>query len=328
MAQDTGLEGLGEEVDGDLAVASTVDEFNTPDDGGGGKKGAQPADDLEVRIEDDETPGAGDADEVTLPARRPEGEGERGGPDHSQYLEDGDEKWSKNVQKRIAREARLKQEARGEAARERERAERAERELAEHRAKSAGAEFDEKIAEAQRKKKEARADGNVDAELDQDSEIARLQAERTIAVRAAPAPKEDGGDGDGKAAPKAAADPDRQKHVDAWMKRNKWFSDPDHEDLRAAALRINKQVADDGYDDRTPGFYRELDRRIGQRLRLPDVKDPPERSPVDPGQGDHQPARKTTVTLSKADLANMRRFGLDPANQDDLKSYARQKMSS
>lgn len=140
-----------------------------------------------------------------------------------------------------------------------------------------------------------------------------------------------------KKAPASRAAANLRQITMDWMDRNKWFSDPKFSVAAAAAKAISTQLdLGEGISPDDPKHYLELDRRLHQeiptlrqRLRIAaprkenrpalgttvaSAKRPPERA-----------ASSNRVVLNKADLANMRSFGMDPGKQEDLQAYARSK---
>lgn len=316
-----GNETLDEPLDGDLeAGESTVvvgegDHSVTIEDPVGANDR-----ELDRAGDPDETTSTGEEDLEFKLTGRP-----KGADDELAFDPDAggdDSEYSKNVRKRIQREERLKLEARSEAARlAAENAELRQRVAQADRAAKA-AELDGKIVAAREKAKLAKADLDVDAEYDALQEMARLEGQKAAILGGA------GGEG-AKPADAGATSrrPPMKPMAQAWIDRNPWFRQ--NRTLTEAALRINRDLVQAGYDDSDQEFYRELNRRLkeetspGQSRRS--GRDRP-RAPVEQSRGSAAPAAgsKNVVQLDRTDIANMRKFGLDPNNKAHLKEYAQQ----
>ena len=204
--------------------------------------------------------------------------------------------------------------------------------------------FDKDIALKRIELREAREAGKFDDETRIQGEMSTLQfqqnqireVKRTLDAQPAPA-----------AAPPAAAAPAPGQPTQsqreppaplavAWINRNKtWFQNPKFAGHKAFVLGEDAQLVREGYDKNSPEYYAELDRRV-------DTAFPTLRKPAAPNAGGSagappvaavtggggKPAPKGSVRLTKIDLANMRRFGLDPSNKTHLKQYALEKRSS
>lgn len=255
---------------------------------------------------------------------------------------------TERVQKRIMRERRLKQA-------ERERAEAAEAQVAElaEKVNELSTKFSQieqqgskaklaeqltaaksKLADLKTQYRQARVDGDVDAELRLHDEINEIDFQRRLmeaaAQQQAAAPARAAADTTPAAAAKPKAQPSPQ--TQAWLERNKGWYGKDAV-LTAAAQAIDKEVfRESGYTPNDPEYFAELDRRMVKRgLRRPAAS--AARSPVaGAGGGGGAPTgdrpQSNRVTLTAADKATMRQFRLDPTNPAHVKQFAVEKRAA
>ena len=167
------------------------------------------------------------------------------------------------------------------------------------------------------------AAGDVEAQVEAQSEIANLAMENTRLKRIkqeqeyranAPAPVER----PIQPAPQPAA-PDPQ--ADAWASKNPWFGSDNA--MTYTAFDIHKKlVEDEGFDPNTTEYYSEVDKRI--RLEFPHKFDCVETSTEQPAQNvasAKRPAtkgRRKTVRLTPSQVAISKRLGVP------LEEYAKQ----
>ena len=250
--------------------------------------------------------------------------------------------YSKAMQGRVQRERRLKTDAESQASQER-----AGRIAAERRALDAerltvqllASTFDGQIKSKTLELKKAKEDADTDKEMELQAEIDDLRAKKRDAESA-------------KARLDAVPDPERQAATPAgnplvqrWLGRNRWMKNGAFAAEAQEAARLDKELfAEGNLKPNSPDYFAEWDRRIAKALpnlrkRVADVygtqqaqqrpgggKPAPRAVPVHrtpPGGGNTRPGR---VELTRADLANMRTFGLDPQNKQHLREYARNKM--
>lgn len=111
-----------------------------------------------------------------------------------------------------------------------------------------------------------------------------------------------------------------------WIERNKaWFTNPKFAGHRAFTLAEDARLVNEGYDKTSDEYYTELDRRIDDAFPALRKKSAPARSPVAPA-GSRVPATSSRVIkITKVDMQNMRKYGLDPTNKEHLREYARSK---
>ena len=279
-------------------------------------------DEIEIKIADDEP----EQEQDEKPAAEgKEKEQAKADDDEPETQEDDGEEYGRKVRARIQREQRLKQQARREAREAVERAETVARENEELRAKlkqaesaKASGDIDSKIKEVKAKLKQAKVDLDTDAEIDLQHELVALEARRN-----ASAPVEEPA--------QKPAENARQKEINKlvgeWKRRNAWTKEAQGKNRHVweEAIDVNRELIEDGYDDSDPEFYTELDKRLADRIDIPKPSTP--RTPVE-GARPSLPSgggNKNVVTLTRADLAAMRTFGLDPENKAHLKQWAQGK---
>lgn len=145
------------------------------------------------------------------------------------------------------------------------------------------------------------------------------------------------------AAPQPAAQPTAAKNAPApgavkWIDANKsWFLNPKFAGHASFVRGVDQQLAKEGYSPQSQDYYVELDRRIDEAfptLRKAAPTTATTTSPVAAVPNGAAAPRaaaaggKRSVTLTKVDLANMQRFGLDPNNKEHLMEYARNKRAA
>ena len=109
-----------------------------------------------------------------------------------------------------------------------------------------------------------------------------------------------------------------------WIADNKtWFRNPQFEEHQAAVLRIDAKLKAEGYDPTGKDYYQELDERVDRLFPGLRKKRKATSNPVAPaGNSPAAGSKKNVVKLTRVDLENMRRFGLDPSNKEQLREYA------
>lgn len=222
--------------------------------------------------------------------------------------EDDDSGYSKKVRKRIERERRLKEEAR-------QRAEAAEARLAELEAKQAESTIEDRLNKAIEELEDARRDADTRKEATAQARVTRLVAEQEeLAKRKAAESDRKGGD-----QPLSPA-------YKQWIERNQWFEDKRYAGQRAAAIaKAQELLATGDHDDKTPEFYRALDRELRKVIVVPGRK-PPSRDAIPRiPMGERRSGSKTRVVLTPDDRRLMKGLKLDPTNKADVLAYAREK---
>ena len=185
--------------------------------------------------------------------------------------------------------------------------------------------------------KKARDDGEYDGELKAQGELDKLRFQQNQireSKRTLPDP-----DKIEVPAPQAFQQPQQparrpeppEPQAVQWIERNKkWFNNKEFAGHRAFVLAEDQKLVDEGYNKKKPSYYKELDRRVDQAFPTLRKRTAPRNgSPV--AGVSSSPASRTsskTIKLNKADLRNMRMFGLDPANKEHLREFARSKRTS
>lgn len=115
-----------------------------------------------------------------------------------------------------------------------------------------------------------------------------------------------------------------------WINNNKaWFLSPKFKAHHNFVRTVDAEIVAEGYDPQSPEYYRELDRRVDGAFPTLRKKQKPPASPVGGvGSAPASNSSSRTIKLGKSDLANMRRYGLDPTNKDHLREYARSKRAA
>ncbi len=252
---------------------------------------------------DDEPGDKDDADE--------EDEEEDARPPEKSKDDDDDDlgEYSAKVRKRIERERRLKQQ-------ERLRADNAERELQRLREDQEAATVDKRLDAAIDELEDARRDADTRKEALAQAKVTRLSEEKEKHETRRQQAEKDGGR-QGEAKPNPA--------YQAWLNRNGWFNNPKYATQRAAALAVANDLIADGDRDDNDAFYRKLDRRVRESVRLPTREKPePRRSTL--GRLPEAAGKSSSrVVITSEDKALMRRMGMDPTNKAHLQEYAKEK---
>lgn len=138
------------------------------------------------------------------------------------------------------------------------------------------------------------------------------------------------------AAPAAAGDVIVKRKVGAWKRQHARFNtDPE---FQGFVKGVDSKLCAEGFDPETDEFYEELDKRV--KRRYPEEyrnRQARERraAPSQTVDRDSAPANRSKqtqtfqrngnkVTLSARQVRNMRQFGMDPENADDVRSYVRE----
>lgn len=253
------------------------------------------SDEEDEEQQDDEDAGEGDPDEHAEEEEEEAVAAKKGDDDDDDLSE-----YSKSVRKRIERERRLKEEARAELAA-------ARAELEQRRRQERAAKIDGEYDTAVQELEDARSDADVRKEAEALAKLTRLATEKE-ALANAKDEQNSGGDGPSPA-------------YAAWLKRNSWFTKPEHEAQHAAALAVAKKLVADGLKDTTPEFYERLDKELPKHIKVPrDAKSPPPRTTIErrPERG---PSGKRRVVVTPQLKREMRAFGLDPKNPAHMKAY-------
>lgn len=173
--------------------------------------------------------------------------------------------------------------------------------------------------------------GDRDALFQVTGKIAEVQAEkkaaeqerRRIPTKAAPAT---GSEGSPQTQPTTASKPQPSSpssgkpspDAQAWHSQNQWFGKD--RTMTIVAVDIDRQMVEDGFDAREPGYYEELDRRLREALphkfagggEVTTKPKPKAASPTVKSQGPATPVGgKITVRVTQADRQMADHLGLD-----------------
>ena len=148
-----------------------------------------------------------------------------------------------------------------------------------------------------------------------------------------------------------AADPRLTPQAKQWIQKNReWFDDDDYRVERQAALVIDEDLDDEGYDRETPEYFAELSKRLKSKFPGLEVVGAPakkngkangKRAQGDEGEEedhDFQPSRAPVMshedrgtapprqrtkraTLSREQIATMRAMKMDPDNNEDVMTF-------
>ncbi len=199
--------------------------------------------------------------------------------------------------------------------------------------------YDRDISIAASAIRKAKEDGDYDKELQlqgdldklrfQQNQLRQVKANLPEPEVAAPAPQAQSGSAPAPQAPAAQKAPPSPLAV-KWINNNKaWFLDKKFQAHHNFVRTIDGQVRAEGYDPNTKEYYDELDRRVDAAFPTLRKKTKPAASPVGAvGSAPASNVSKRTITINKTDIANMRRYGLDPTNKEHLREYARSKRAA
>lgn len=306
-------------------------------------------DDLEVVVIEDGDDTVEGGDDTLQAGAEDTVEGAAADPDDE--LDEEARGYSTAVQKRIMREVRAKRRAReeGEQAVLAERAQRieetrermkVERALNEVMILNFANDIKEKLAALKR----AKEDGDTDKEVEISSELADLQGRKRDLEGNKTRLEESATAFEEKA--KVELQPTSReipKATQDWLERNAWIKNPAFKAQAAFVRGLDVRLAR-VLPPTDPRYFQELDKLIAKELpelktqiqataRRPAANGTRAQSAVAPGGRSAGAGRtsgtssKNRVTLTKADVQNMRDFKMDPKNPAHLKQYARAKAS-
>ena len=177
--------------------------------------------------------------------------------------------------------------------------------------------------------KDAKAQGDVDREIEATDKLASVKAEALIVKQyeqragKTSTTKKVSAEETAKKPEEKAAVPDRR--AVQWQKRNSWFggNDQSQKIMTQAAMVIHKELIEEGvYPDADPDeYYSELDARI--RTEFPEkfkAEKSAKKVQVVAGGTRTSPSGKQKVTLSKSEVETANKLGVS------LQDYAKQKM--
>lgn len=238
---------------------------------------------------------------------------------------------SSKVAARVARERRLREEAE---ANNRDLKARLDRLEAQQQTVADDAKFlaeqaeaQKQLIELQKQKAQAVEDGDTAAQIKIDDQILDLKVDLKAKKLAHEAAKTQ----------RAAAQADPAQHAvvvrkaNAWIRKHPRFrNDSDFKDL---VKRYDREIAKEGFDPETDEFYEELDRRVKkvypeeypqptrtQRNKHPSQNQRPAAKQPSKTAGDLK-AKDGKVRLTQSQVANMRKFGMDPSNPNHVLAY-------
>jgi len=280
-----------------------------PDDGGDGSPPPEP-----------ETPAA--------PAEKPD-------------AEEGEEPYSRRVQKRInkfTRQVRELEQA-NQAWQERffaleQKIEARESDAFSKEIAQTEQQLKAQIESARAAKRRAIEEGDIDAQIKADDELLDLREQMAEQRRTAESLRQPAREPETAAPAPSPAPVSLPEGTQQWLKANDWFMKGEDPDAAETARLLDVVLQKEGYDPGDPEMYEELDRRLAAAVpRLAKKKAPPTqpkpaarppRSAVAGSSADGQsqaPAKAAARRLTQEDLVSMRRFGYDPRNENDRRSW-------
>lgn len=177
------------------------------------------------------------------------------------------------------------------------------------------------VTAAKAKLRKAKEDFDTDAEVEALAELnaAQLRVENAKNFKLPPSQSEKDGVQTRQATEEPA--PRFDQKTAAWIRRNAWFDDPEHSEVKAYALGVHQKLINAGYDPRSDEYFDEIDARL--KKVFPEVvgaadgkpredrrsDPPPRRSVVAPASRTTGP-KKVTLTASQVSIA--RSLGLTP----------------
>lgn len=193
--------------------------------------------------------------------------------------------------------------------------------------KQAVARLDSEITSIEEQLEEAIEAGDTKKQVRLTSQLTDLKSRKlTAELRATSEPEK----------PKAEAKGSNPK-VGAWMSKNRWYNQPGKERYTRITNRIDRDIANEGYDPASDDYWTELDLRLKREApELFEGEEKPSRkggdrvAPVGDGGGDRSRRRTadSRVRLERADFKVMRKFGLDPNDPAHVKEFARNKLEA
>lgn len=252
---------------------------------------------------------------------------------------DGKPRRNKGWQARVERERRLKDEAREEVSELRARLDRIEQgqqlEALERKHNSFVSKTEGEINAVTGKLKQAMEDGDTDQQIKLNKQLNDLQIElraQTIVFEG----KKTAAETAAKAAPQVSGDAIVTRKVNAWKRKHGRYNTD--KSFQGFVKGVDAELCAEGFDPETDEFYEELDKRVGKRYPEEyrgQAKPRPRRqapsqtlerntAPTRPTQAGSFKRVGTKVTLTPRQARNMRQFGLDPENANDVRDYVRE----
>lgn len=279
---------------------------------------------LDLEIEDESPSGESkpDPDVTADDAETPEAETEDTPPDRA--ADDEDAGYGAKVRKRIDKEVWRRKSAEEEA--NRLKAElavlRADVEQIKTRhsvaeAQAAEGQWRDRLAAAQKRLREAKESGDIDAEIRASDEYAEARDSLRFAEAA-------------RKQPPSPAETVLPAGTRAWLAKNAWFQTGANPRAARLAAELDAELQADGYSPHDPAMYAELNKRL--RAALPNVSPllgeiggqrkpgPPTGASSADGASKAAPKKRQ---LASTDLAEMQEYGLNPNSMEDRKAWLR-----
>lgn len=118
----------------------------------------------------------------------------------------------------------------------------------------------------------------------------------------------------------------------AWLAKNKWIQEPKYAPHREYLSVIDEKLVAKGLSRNSPSYYHEVDKEL--RKAFPPKAGKKKTSPVSGVSsgsrvsGAISTGAKRSITLTRADIAEMRNFGLNPENKQHVLAFAKERMRS
>jgi len=187
----------------------------------------------------------------------------------------------------------------------------------------------EQMLSAQKRLKEAKETGDIDAELTASDEYADART-RLRAAEAYRQQQQQQQQPQPQTSRPSAGAVDLPAGTQAWLSKNSWFQSGAHPRAARLATELDAELQDDGYSPHDPAMYAELNRRLKAAMPkiAPVIGDiGGQRQPGPPtgasSADGHSPAPAKKRKISTADLAEMQEYGLNPHSVEDRKVWLR-----
>lgn len=282
-------------------------------------------DDLEIEVDDDKEL---DLDEGSSPdslEESPSGES-KATPENDESgnsLDDDDQQYSVRVKKRIAKEVWRRKQAEENVGRLNAEFRTLRAELDQIKSRTAAAEAQaaegtlrEKVQSAQQRLKQAKEDGDTDAEMAAlDAYVELREKQRQFEQQ--------------RQTPQTAAQV--PAGAQAWLDKNPWYQRPEYQPAARLAEQLDVVLQSEGFTTADPEMYVELNRRlvaampkmakvVGEVTTQRQTRTPGPPTGSSSADGKSTPTKRT---LTNADLAEMSKFGMNPDNMEHRKIWLR-----
>ena len=188
--------------------------------------------------------------------------------------------------------------------------------------------------EAKRLMDEAKAAENWSAAFDAQEAFFEAQARANqLNVLKTRFEQANDGEDDGESRRPAKPDPEIVRRASSWRSKNEWFDPRGGDADSKIAKAIDDQLYDDGFDPRTPAYWKELDKRIAKQLphratreNAGDLDDDldDESSPTSGSGRERAPSGKRVVRVSKERIEALKEAGIDVTDRKAMAPYLRQ----